>query len=92
MFDMFVLITICLSIIAITIAGNVTKFETRYGLAQKSGLNLVFQWNELDWDYPTQRDREIAIERREFIPGQLTPIDTDVYYSGLHFQQWVYVL
>ncbi|KAK9680925.1 Major royal jelly protein [Popillia japonica] len=41
----------------------------------------VFEFNELDFDYPTEASRQHDIDTKVFIPGVPAPIDMDVYYA-----------
>ncbi|XP_018320375.1 major royal jelly protein 1 isoform X2 [Agrilus planipennis] len=45
------------------------------------GISEVFQWSQLEFDYPSERDRQQDIASGIFEPGHPTPIDVDVYYG-----------
>ncbi|GJQ83891.1 putative melanin biosynthetic process [Trypoxylus dichotomus] len=44
-------------------------------------FRMVFEFNELDFDYKTPADRQRDIDTKTFIPGIPAPIDMDVYYA-----------
>ncbi|KAI4502100.1 hypothetical protein M0802_002782 [Mischocyttarus mexicanus] len=46
-------------------------------------LKIIYSWKSLDFAFPNQRAREIAIKQGSFIPGAPVPIDVDFYYGEL---------
>ena len=47
-----------------------------------SDLNIVCQWNQIDFDFPTPQDRTEAIRNKDFIQQNVVPIDVDAEYKG----------
>ncbi|NP_001161913.1 yellow-e3 precursor [Tribolium castaneum] len=47
----------------------------------KPDLAIVYQWSQLEFDYPSIEDRQADIDAGNFIPGKPAPIDVDVHYS-----------
>lgn len=45
-------------------------------------LKLMFSWKSLEFDFPSEQDRQWAIDNGQFIRGTLVPIDVDVYNKG----------
>lgn len=50
------------------------------GLGAKSDLRVVRQWAELDFVFPSEEAKQIAIEKRYYVPGMSVPIDVDVHH------------
>ncbi|XP_028174654.1 protein yellow-like isoform X1 [Ostrinia furnacalis] len=50
------------------------------GLGAKSDLRVVRQWSELEFEFPNDTARQIATERRYYVPGNSVPIDVDVQH------------
>ncbi|CAG4979942.1 unnamed protein product [Colias eurytheme] len=50
------------------------------GIRAKTGLRIVRQWAELDFEFPSEAVRQIAAERQFYVPGNSVPIDVDVQY------------
>ncbi|KAF5306451.1 hypothetical protein FQA39_LY18936 [Lamprigera yunnana] len=48
---------------------------------QKPLVTPVFEWVHVDFDYPSNEAREIAIANKQFIVGVPRPGDVDVYYD-----------
>lgn len=48
-----------------------------------SGLNIVCQWNQLDFKFPTPQIRACVIRNNVFIQQNVLPIDVDVDYKGI---------
>ncbi|XP_030751653.1 major royal jelly protein 3-like isoform X2 [Sitophilus oryzae] len=42
---------------------------------------IVFQWNQLEFDYASEAERSADIAAGLFTPATIGPIDVDVYYS-----------
>ncbi|KAJ8923456.1 hypothetical protein NQ315_002015 [Exocentrus adspersus] len=57
----------------------------------RPGLDLVYQWKQLEFDYQSEYDRQADIDMEIFIPGQPAPIDTDVYYAANSKESKVFV-
>ncbi|XP_014602585.1 PREDICTED: protein yellow-like [Polistes canadensis] len=47
-------------------------------------LKIIYSWKSLEFAFPSQRAREIAIKQGTFIPGAPIPIDVDFYYGEKH--------
>ncbi|XP_063993882.1 major royal jelly protein 1-like [Diachasmimorpha longicaudata] len=41
-------------------------------------LQLIYSWKSLEFDYPSERARQVAVDRKEFVPGDPVPIDVDI--------------
>lgn len=48
------------------------------------GLQLehIREWKQLDFDFPTARDRTNAVRKGQFVQENAIPIDVDVDYQG----------
>ncbi|XP_050667032.1 protein yellow-like isoform X2 [Leptidea sinapis] len=46
----------------------------------RSGLRIVRQWPELQFAFPSEALRQIAMEKQYYVPGNSVPIDVDVYH------------
>lgn len=51
-------------------------------VAEKPQLAPVYQWNQLEFDYPSSAARQAAILEKTYEPGHPAPIDVDVHYAG----------
>lgn len=49
--------------------------------SEKPDLKSIFEWSQLEFDYPSESSRQADIDSGIFIPGVPAPIDVDVYYS-----------
>lgn len=45
-------------------------------------LELVRDWKQLDFSFPTPRDRDAAVKKGLFVASNVFPIDVDVDYHG----------
>lgn len=45
-------------------------------------LKLVNDWKSVDFNFPSQFQRDNAVSTSDFIPGMAVPIDVDVHYRG----------
>ncbi|KAK4874683.1 hypothetical protein RN001_014043 [Aquatica leii] len=53
-------------------------------------LTTLYQWGNLEYDYPNESERQHAIDSGEFVPENGAPIDVDMYYSaGNHHKVFV---
>ncbi|CAH0719372.1 unnamed protein product, partial [Brenthis ino] len=52
------------------------------GLVAKSSLRVVKEWPELDFVFPSDADRQVAIDKRYYVPGNSVPIDVDVHHRN----------
>ena len=48
-----------------------------------SNLDIVCQWNQMDFNFPTLEDREEAIRSKDFIQRNVIPDDVDIQYQGI---------
>lgn len=46
-------------------------------------LRVAYQWKIIDYDFPTDQDRRIAINNREFIPENNLPLGLEVFGDRL---------
>uniref|UniRef100_A0A146LL41 Protein yellow n=1 Tax=Lygus hesperus TaxID=30085 RepID=A0A146LL41_LYGHE len=51
--------------------------------AQKSGLQEVFAWSNIDFEYPTRAAREAAIMSGAFVPESNLPLGLEIYENRL---------
>lgn len=42
-------------------------------------LRVVFQWRQVDYDFPSEAERREAVSSREFIPENNLPLGLEVY-------------
>lgn len=52
-----------------------------YAYGMKPRLHVVHEWKQLEFDYPTEQDRQNAIDSGDFVEGIPAPIDVDVQYG-----------
>lgn len=50
--------------------------------SQDASFRPVYEWSQLEFDYPSEQARQQDISSGNFIPGVAAPIDVDVYYSS----------
>lgn len=48
----------------------------------KITMKSVKEWNQLDFNFPSQQDRQNAIDNELFVQANAFPIDMDVDYNG----------
>lgn len=48
-------------------------------------LKTIYSWKALEFAFPNEHHRQLAIEKGDFIPGAPLPIDVDVYTGGTNF-------
>ena len=48
----------------------------------KITMRSVKEWNQLDFNFPSQQDRQNAIDNELFVQANAIPIDMDVDYNG----------
>lgn len=51
-------------------------------LAQFPNLNVVSEWKELEYEFPSSEAKQAAIDSDVYIPGNGVPIDVAVHYSN----------
>lgn len=49
-------------------------------LGQLTDMQSVFEWNEIEYEFPSDAVREAARDSGEYVPGNGVPIDVDVQY------------
>lgn len=52
-----------------------------YALAQ-TDFKLLAQWKQLDFVFPNEQVRQMAIRKKQFVMGNAVPLDTEVHYRG----------
>lgn len=67
-----------LAIISITIIISIPPLTMAM-----DNLNVVFEWKQIDFDFPTDAERQEAIARKEFIPANNLPLGLEVYGDRL---------
>lgn len=50
--------------------------------AQLSELMTVAEWKQLDFCFPSEQERQMAIRNGQFVAANAAPIDVDVHYTG----------
>lgn len=45
-------------------------------------LKLVDDWKSVDFHFPSEQHRSVAIKTKQFVLGNAVPIDVDVHYTG----------
>lgn len=45
-------------------------------------LKLVDDWKSVDFNFPSEQHRSVAIKTKQFVLGNAVPIDVDVHYTG----------
>ncbi|XP_022834433.1 major royal jelly protein 1-like isoform X1 [Spodoptera litura] len=61
------------------------------GLGAKSDLRVVRQWAELDFVFPSEEAKQIAIQKRYYVPGNSVPIDVDVHHRQGPYPSRIFV-
>lgn len=49
--------------------------------SQLQTLRTLAEWKVLEFEFPTDADREAALATQDYIPGSGVPIDNGVYYD-----------
>ncbi|XP_015429795.1 PREDICTED: uncharacterized protein LOC107186448 [Dufourea novaeangliae] len=52
-------------------------------------LKSIYSWKALEFAFPSESARQIAIQSGNYIPGAPLPIDVDVYNGGKHSRVFV---
>ncbi|XP_026317823.1 protein yellow-like, partial [Hyposmocoma kahamanoa] len=50
------------------------------GLGAKSNLRVIRQWAELEFAFPDEETKQVALTKRHYVPGNSVPIDVDVQH------------
>jgi hypothetical protein len=45
-------------------------------------LEVLYEWKDMEFDFPTPYAREVWLKTRAYIPGNSYPIDVDVWLRG----------
>lgn len=45
-------------------------------------LKTIFEWKDLEYGFPTEADRQNALNNQLYVPHNGIPIDVDVHYKG----------
>ncbi len=53
-------------------------------------LRVAYQWNEIDFEYRNQRDREEAISSRSFIPGNVRVLSMFASFRAIIFYKLIH--
>lgn len=53
------------------------------GSASIEKLKNIYSWKALEFAFPNEAAKELAIQEGHFIPGAPVPIDVDFYYRGI---------
>jgi hypothetical protein len=53
------------------------------GTASGSGLDVVYEWKELDFAYPNSSARQAAVTSMNFIPSHNVPVGLEVWKNKL---------
>ncbi|KAF9424040.1 hypothetical protein HW555_000749 [Spodoptera exigua] len=61
------------------------------GLGAKNDLRVVRQWAELDFVFPSEEAKQIAIQKRYYVPGNSVPIDVDVHHRQGPYPSRIFV-
>lgn len=46
-------------------------------------LHVVYQWKEIDFNYPSLEERRMAVENMTFIPENVIPVGLEVHENRL---------
>lgn len=52
------------------------------GSASIEKLKNIYSWKALEFDFPSEHAKELAIQEGRFIPGAPVPLDMDFYHRG----------
>nr|XP_023012025.1 major royal jelly protein 3-like [Leptinotarsa decemlineata] len=61
---------------------GVCSIVVRSSLAANEDLKVIFQWSQVEFDYPSESIRQDDIDSGNFMPGNAVTIDVDIYYPG----------
>lgn len=67
------------AILALIFTWNISIVVCRHS---SLSLEPVRDWRQLDFSFPTPRDRDAALKKGLFVPANVFPIDVDVDYHG----------
>ncbi|KAJ9577614.1 hypothetical protein L9F63_005801, partial [Diploptera punctata] len=45
-------------------------------------LDVLFEWKEMEYAFPSPSARDVLVKTRAYIPGNSIPIDVDVWEQG----------
>lgn len=54
------------------------------GSASIEKLKNIYSWKALEFDFPSEHAKELAIQEGRFIPGAPVPLDMDFYHRAKH--------
>lgn len=58
--------------------------------ASLKNLNLISEWKDIEFSFPSPSHRQEAIENGHYMPGRSLPIDVDIHY-GVEGQARIFV-
>lgn len=61
---------------------GLTLFNVLHAQDSSTKLKEKYQWNEVDFAFPTPEDRAEAIKSKKFIPSNTLPLGVDVSKDG----------
>ncbi|XP_074031981.1 major royal jelly protein 9 isoform X2 [Leptinotarsa decemlineata] len=61
---------------------GVCSTAVRSSLAANEDLKVIFQWSQVEFDYPSESIRQADINSGNFMPGRPAPIDVDIHYPS----------
>lgn len=49
------------------------------GAWSMDNLKVAYEWKQVDFDFPSEEDRQTAIDNKEFVPENNLPLGLEVY-------------
>ncbi|XP_032664541.1 protein yellow-like isoform X2 [Odontomachus brunneus] len=74
---------VVLSILLLTLAGNVDGTRQRSMKYGRAPLLERFAWQKLDFSFPDERSRQLAIASGEFVPENCLPVGIEIWRNKL---------
>lgn len=65
----------------------IVPFLLLEGCASIEKMKGIYSWKALEFAFPNEHARSLAIQEGHFIPGAPVPIDVDFYHKG--FKQFL---
>lgn len=54
-------------------------------ISHNDKLRTIFEWKDLEYGFPTEADRQYALNNQLYVPHNGVPIDVDVQYKSIMF-------
>lgn len=60
-----------------------TMFAQKKPSQPQETLRTMVEWKQLDFEFPNNNERDLAIKEKRFVASNCIPLDADVDYKGI---------